>query len=86
MSVYPYVDFHNGGTSIHNVDCDNTDIRYTCPYLKFLEKQGYTDYQVERMGRITIVHLNFWRNYSAKEKNLPYPRNFCLSCPWNRGR
>lgn len=86
MSVYPYVDFHNAANSIHMVDCDNTDVRYTCPYLKFLENQGYTDYQVEHMGRITIVHLNFWRNYSAKEKNLPYPRNFCLSCPYNRGR
>lgn len=86
MSVYPYVDFHNAANSIHMVDCDNTDVRHSCPYLKFLEKQDYTDYQVEHMGRITIVHLNFWRNYSAKEKNLPYPRNFCLSCSWNRGR
>lgn len=86
MSGYPYVDFHNAVNSIHMVDCDNTDVRHSCPYLKFLEKQDYTDYQVEHMGRITIVQLNFWRNYSAKEKNLPYPRNFCLSCPWNRSR
>jgi hypothetical protein len=65
MSGYPYVDFHNAANSIHMVDCDNTDVRHSCPYLKFLEKQDYTDYQVEHMGRITIVQLNFWRNYSA---------------------
>jgi len=84
MSTYPYVYFTNAGTSVHRVDCDNTDVRYTCPYLEFLEKRDYTHYRVTEIGRITKVELNFWQNYSAKEKKLPYPKNFCLTCPWNR--
>lgn len=87
MSSYPYVDFRNAGISVHRVDCDNTDVRDNgCPYLEFLEKQDYTGCRVSHIGRITLVELNFWLNYSAKEKNLPYPKNFCALCPWNRGR
>ena len=87
MAIYPYVNFRNAGTSVHRVDCDNTDIRYNgCPYLEFLEKRDYTGYRINHIGRITTVELNFWINYSAKEKNLPYPKNFCALCPYNRSR
>lgn len=87
MSLYPYVEFRNAGTVVHHTDCDNTDVRYNgCPYIEFLENRDYTGYGISYIGRITHVELNFWINYYAKEAKLPYPKNFCALCPYNRNR
>lgn len=56
MSGYPYVDFSKSKTSIQ---CDNINITIICPYLAFLRKEGYTDYQLDRVGSISINPENF---------------------------
>jgi len=82
------VKFTNCDNVRYTVECCNTDVRYTCPYLKFLaEQEGYTDYYVTSAGETVRVELNFWQHSFAQ--NFPYPKAACASCMYNskkRGR
>jgi hypothetical protein len=83
MLTYPYVNFRECGTVVHQVECDNTDVRDGgCPYLESLEARDYTYFDVRHTGRITDVELNFYLHNWARK--FPYPKASCALCPWNR--
>ena len=85
MLTYPYVNFRECGTVVHQVECDNTDIcGDSCPYLKNLEERDYTYFSVRQTGRITDVELNFFLHNWARK--FPYPNASCALCPYNRSR
>ena len=83
--LYPYTSFTNAGVSVCDVKCDQTNIK-DCQYVQFLKQRGYNDLIIKEIGRITLVELHFYINWSSKELNLPYPAMFCKNCPWNRAR
>jgi len=87
MGTYSSVVFTNGSSRIHSVKCDNPCVDFvSCPYLKYLSKNDYHEIDKMNMGGALYIDLEFWCNYSSKEKNLRYPKSFCESCQWNRGR
>lgn len=82
-SLYPYTSFTNAGVTVLEVRCDNTQ-KVGCTYLGYLKQMDNTNPEQKQMGRVTIIELNFWCDWSTVKRSGP--QAFCATCPWNRER